>query len=113
MPENPRPITMKDIAKEAGITIASVSNALRGTSKVSVATRDRVRAIAKKLGYRRNPAFAALGALAHRHPTARNGLPLGFLRQRRINGVDYCDALTIAGMKNGCIQLGYHLETSI
>ena len=41
MTEFTRPITMKDIAREAGVSISAVSHALRGHSKISEETRER------------------------------------------------------------------------
>lgn len=44
-------VTLKDIAKELGISVTTVSRALAGYSDVAPATRDRVRAAAAELGY--------------------------------------------------------------
>lgn len=45
------PVTLKDVAQEAGVSVATVSLALNGDRRVNVDTRNRVRAIAKQLGY--------------------------------------------------------------
>ncbi|HAV19764.1 MAG TPA: hypothetical protein DCX17_01910 [Firmicutes bacterium] len=47
--------TLKDISLKAGITITSVSRALKGCSNISPATQERVRNIAMELGYISNP----------------------------------------------------------
>lgn len=47
-------ITLKDIAKEAGISITQTSRALNDYSDVNEKTKENVRAIAKKLGYIKN-----------------------------------------------------------
>jgi LacI family transcriptional regulator len=47
-------VTLRDIAKEAGVTAATVSYVLNGSGKVSEATRERVLKIAKEKGYRSN-----------------------------------------------------------
>ncbi|MEX1015847.1 MAG: LacI family DNA-binding transcriptional regulator [Phycisphaeraceae bacterium] len=44
--------TIQDIAKELNISHVAVSNALRGTGRLGVDTRERVIATAKKMGYR-------------------------------------------------------------
>lgn len=53
-------VTLKHIAAEAGATIATVSLALRGSPDISAARRDDIRAIAERLGYRRNAHVSTL-----------------------------------------------------
>lgn len=48
---NKERVTLKDIAERAGVTVNSVSRALRGHKSISEPTKERVRAIAKELGY--------------------------------------------------------------
>lgn len=48
-------ITIKDIAREAGASIATVSRALNGKEGVSEETKNHVLEIADNLGYRSNP----------------------------------------------------------
>lgn len=48
------PTTLKDISKEAGVDVATVSRALSGSYGVHKATRERVVAVAKRLNYRVN-----------------------------------------------------------
>lgn len=57
-----RRTTLKDIASEAGLSIAAVSMALRNSSDLAPATVDRVKRIAVKMGYVPDPALAALAA---------------------------------------------------
>ncbi|NLG68376.1 MAG: LacI family transcriptional regulator [Firmicutes bacterium] len=49
-----RPVTLRDIAKEAGVSINTVSRALNGKPDVSEATRALVQAVASRLDYRPN-----------------------------------------------------------
>ena len=44
-------VGIKDIAKEAGVSIATVSNVLHGKRNMSDKTRDKILAIAKEMGY--------------------------------------------------------------
>ncbi|MCD8482572.1 MAG: LacI family transcriptional regulator [Verrucomicrobia bacterium] len=53
-------IRLKDIAAEAGVTVATVSHALRGTGKISLAMRERIRTLAQQLGYEEDPLLSAL-----------------------------------------------------
>lgn len=55
-------ITIDDVAREAGVSLATVSRALRGLPNVAPATRERVRATAEALGYRPDPSAARLAA---------------------------------------------------
>lgn len=48
-------VTIYDIAKSASVSIATVSRVLNGHDNVSAATRSRVRAAARELGYQPNP----------------------------------------------------------
>ncbi|MBP9028047.1 MAG: LacI family DNA-binding transcriptional regulator, partial [Aminivibrio sp.] len=44
--------TMEDVARLAGVNKATVSRALRGDSRISQTTREKVWKTAKELGYR-------------------------------------------------------------
>ncbi|HEY3770800.1 MAG TPA: LacI family DNA-binding transcriptional regulator, partial [Candidatus Angelobacter sp.] len=46
--------TLKDISKEAGVDVATVSRALNGSYGVHKDTRERVLSVAKRLNYRVN-----------------------------------------------------------
>lgn len=48
-------VSLKDLADELGVSIATVSRALRGSHEVGEEMKERVRALAKKLNYRPNP----------------------------------------------------------
>lgn len=53
-------VTLKDIARETGLTVNSVSHALNDKSDISSATKERVAEAAKRLGYVPNLAASAL-----------------------------------------------------
>ncbi len=64
MPTSTQPVvSLKAIARHAGLSLATVSYALRGHAKIPPVTRDRVAAAARALGYRPNPRVA--GLMAH------------------------------------------------
>ena len=101
-------VTLRDIAKEAGSSLAAVSMSLRDDPRIPTVTRDRVKEAAKRLGYRPDPALSEFIAARWRGGASRVGVTLGFLHnssdavggQARI----YRGALVRAG------ELGYKLD---
>lgn len=64
-PDNPstppaRRPTLKDVARETGYHITTISLALRGHASIPVETRQRIEEVAQRMGYQRNPVFHAL-----------------------------------------------------
>ena len=53
-------VTIKDLAREAGVSVFTVSCALNGLQGVSIQTRSRILELAKNRGYTRNSVAAAL-----------------------------------------------------
>lgn len=51
----PRRTSLKDLADQLGVSIATVSRALRGSHEVGEEMREKVKSLAKKLNYRPNP----------------------------------------------------------
>ncbi len=72
------PLTMEDIARRLSISKVTVSNAMRGTGRVSAETRARVLKLATDLGYRPNPMVSALMSDLRRKRSSRR-CTLGFL----------------------------------
>ena len=59
--------SIKDIAREAGVSPSTVSRALAGSSRISPETRERVQAVAARLGYA--PSVAARSLVTGRSQT--------------------------------------------
>lgn len=57
-------VTVHDVARQAGVSIATVSRALNGRSRISVPTRDRVLEVARSLGYQPNDLARSLTGMA-------------------------------------------------
>lgn len=57
-----RPITIEDVAQAAGVSVATVSRALRDLPNVAPSTREKVRSVADELQYRPDPSASALAA---------------------------------------------------
>lgn len=58
-------ITMKDIAREVGLTVAAVSLALKNHPSISKVRREQIQAVAERMGYQPNAMAAVLAH--HRH----------------------------------------------
>jgi LacI family transcriptional regulator len=56
----PRRVSIRDIAQEVGLHHTTVGLALRDSPRLKKATREKIRAVAAKLGYRRDPMLSAL-----------------------------------------------------
>lgn len=74
MTTSPASITIEDVAARAGVSVATVSRALRGLPNVAPTTRDKVRTVALELGYRPDPNASRLAA--KRTNTVGFGVPL-------------------------------------
>ena len=53
-------VTLRDVAQKAGVHVTTVSLALRNHASIPEATRERIRQIAEKMGYRPDPMLSAL-----------------------------------------------------
>ena len=62
--------SLKDLAKECGVSVATVSKALNDQPDIAAATRERIRAAARRMGYLPNAAARA-GQLQGRSRKAR------------------------------------------
>ena len=61
---------MRQIATAAGVSVATVSMALRNSEKITAAVREKVRAVAAQLNYRPDPLIAALADRRREHKPA-------------------------------------------
>jgi LacI family transcriptional regulator/LacI family repressor for deo operon, udp, cdd, tsx, nupC, and nupG len=70
----PKRVTQADVARQAGVSRATVSLALKGHPSIPSATQRRIRTLAAKLGYAPDPLLSALAAYRTRHrPSAFQG----------------------------------------
>jgi DNA-binding LacI/PurR family transcriptional regulator len=53
-------VSIRDVAREAGVSVTTVSHALNDKGRLNPDTRQRVREVADRLGYRPNPAARSL-----------------------------------------------------
>lgn len=80
-PQHRSRVTIREVAERAGVSVTTVSHALRGFARVPEATKQKVKAAAEALGYRPNPVYRAVGANHRRTGRHAEGLPLVWLRR--------------------------------
>jgi DNA-binding LacI/PurR family transcriptional regulator len=90
--------TIEHVASAAGVSVATVSRALRGLPNVAVSTRARVEEVARELNYRADPAASRLAA--GRSRTIAVVVPL-------INSWYFANV--VAGAEAVCAEDGYDL----
>lgn len=105
-------VSLKDIADRVGVSRMTVSCALRNSPRVKKATADRIRAVAKQLGYAPDPKLAA--AMTGVRNTKRKSLePIAWLNANQ-NARAYHDYTWLApyrlGAEERCAELGYKLD---
>ncbi len=108
-----RPPTLKDVARESGFHITTISLALRDHPSIPETTRARIRATAERMGYVKNPVYHALSrfrqqgcvcAPAPRIAYLENfGLGSGRLRAPHLQGI-------LDGATRQAKLLGYELD---
>src|SRR5664279_5751093 len=73
-------VTLHDVAREADVAVSTVSRALSNPDRVSRSTRDRVRTVAKRLGYQAPGASARNQMLAMLVHDVTNPYNFGLIR---------------------------------
>ncbi|MCC5839461.1 MAG: LacI family DNA-binding transcriptional regulator [Opitutales bacterium] len=106
-------VVLKDVAAAAGVSLMTVSYALRDSKNVSAATREHVRAVAKKLGYQPDPLMTRLSSYRTRQKRENKGVTLAWLNLHpgpetwNFRGSHYLEAYD--GAEERAKQLGYRL----
>ena len=54
-------VTLKDVAKTAGVSYATVSRALSGSNQIGQATRERIVRLCEEMGYNGNYVASTMG----------------------------------------------------
>jgi LacI family transcriptional regulator len=106
-------VTLRQIATQAGVHVTTVSLAMRNSSKLPPETRERIKALAKEMGYAPDPALSALAAYCNQ---AR--IPAFQATVAWFNGYPRPDYLWtvptlrayLAGAQERAEELGYKLE---
>lgn len=72
-------MTLRDVARAAGVSVSAVSYALRGAANIPAETAARVRAVAEQLGYRPNARVGELMAHIRQARPLEKAEPLAFV----------------------------------
>ena len=106
-------VSLRDVARVVGVSHVTVSLALRGDPRVSVARRAEVEAAAKRLGYRPDPMLSSLSAYRHSKRPVTIHSVIAWLNQwddpkalRRLQEF----AAYWRGAQDAAAALGYRLE---
>jgi DNA-binding LacI/PurR family transcriptional regulator len=108
-------ISLKSIADKAGVSVSTVSLALRKDPRIKKATREQIEKIAKELGYSPNPLLSSLASRQFRQNKNQAGLSLAYFtylpEESRENKISYP---YVTAYLNGIIpraqELGYRVE---
>jgi DNA-binding LacI/PurR family transcriptional regulator len=106
-------VTIRDIAKAAGVHFTTVSLALRGSSQLPVSTRDRIRDIAEQLGYRPDPMLSALNVYRRSRRPPRFQATLAWINnwpEREALHRNECFGEYFEGARMRAEKMGYLLE---
>lgn len=106
---------MKHVAHAAGVSVMTVSLALRRDPSIPAPTRERVLAAAAKLGYRRNPLVSALMAgLRGWHPRGQEAHVIAYVESYPANATPQQTGSLRRfrnGAAEGAARHGYRLQT--
>lgn len=98
-------VTMKTIAAHAGVTPATVSMSLASNPRIPAATRERIHAIADKLGYKPNPFLSTLMRIRRRRKPLNERPVLALVcAQRTADGWRNHPGMTIRQMREGAFE---------
>jgi LacI family transcriptional regulator len=111
--ETVRSVTLRQIAEAAHVSHTAVSMALRRDPGVSAATGERIRKVARKLGYRPDPFVAALLSRVRTGRTPRLQAKLAFIdpaSDRQPWADFWTNAKFRAGAAARAFELGFEIE---
>ncbi len=106
--------SLKDVGQRIGVSAATVSMALRGDSRISKATQERVRQAAQEIGYQPDPMLSALVARRDRGRKRRTMANVAALVDDRWNNIrePWIERI-LDGMRTACQVFGYELSVFV
>lgn len=97
-----------DLAEKLGVDKSTVSLALRGDPRIPVETRQRVAAMAEKMGYRPDPGLTMLARHRWANQTRNRGVTIAYLVQKKKPQIDR-QRLHLAAARKRAEERGYNL----
>lgn len=103
--------TIRELARQTGLSVATVSLALRGAGRISAATRTRVQAAAKKAGYQPSPLVAKALSMVRQPLGMRNYREtIAFITEFEIKGGAEFQRRIYEGAVERAKRVGFNLE---
>lgn len=112
MKTEPNKASLRDIARDAGVSVSAVSFALQNKPHVSVATRERILKIARNLGYAPDARLARVMTQV-REVKSKDLLPIAWLNTAEEENAwkrYRFQTPYLEGAHDRALELGYHLE---
>ncbi|HTJ78451.1 MAG TPA: LacI family DNA-binding transcriptional regulator [Rariglobus sp.] len=108
-----RRVTLKDVARAAGLSVSAVSYALRRAANIPEKTAERVQAVASKLGYRPNARVGELMAHIRRARPLEKVEPLAlvYVQGDRISAESEFSKQVETAARKHATECGYRLDT--
>ena len=105
-----KPVTTEQIASRLGLNRSTVSRALRNDPRIAPGTRNRVSKLADALGYRPNPAMAAMGSKRFHVAWPVKGVPVAFLTRLPGHWEKNLLKIHLPVAKEHAFRIGYDLQ---
>lgn len=104
--------TLRTLAAQLGLSVATVSEALRDSPRVTLATRRRVQQAARRAGYRANPLLGAVMSAVRRTRHQHYRGTLALVDTAEDNPAQYLlfHRQIVAGARERARQLGFQVE---
>jgi LacI family transcriptional regulator len=102
-------VSLKQVAEAAGVSISTVSQALRGSGRISIKTREAVEKVAERLGYRPDPLISQFASRKFHHESDLIGTTLLFVTGS-LNPASQAVPLYHASFKKRAERLGFRFE---
>lgn len=105
---------MKDVAQKAGVHTTTVSLVLRNSARIPLATRRRIQAIAKEMGYQQDPMLSALVSYRNQRLTPKApptvAMIFDYKNQEELDRAPIPYRKFMEGATRKAEELGYRLE---